>query len=43
MPTKKGLILTRKKRSGTRIYWNPYYNRIEYHLVGGTVAYVYRK
>lgn len=43
MPTKRTLILTRKKMNGTRIYWNPYYHRMEYHLVDGSVAYVYRK
>lgn len=43
MPTKTTLILIRKKKNGIRIYWNPYYNRMEYHLMDGSVAYVCRK
>lgn len=43
MPTKRTLILIRKKKNGTRIYWNPYYNRMEYHLMEGGATYVYRK
>ena len=43
MPKKIILILTIKNKNGTRIYWNPYYNRMEYHFAGGNVAYIYRK
>ena len=42
MPTKNTLIYRWTEKDGTRVYWNPYYCRTEYHKLDGKIVYVRR-
>lgn len=43
MPTKDALFYIGIEEDGTKVYWSPYYHRMEHHKPDGTIIYVEKK
>lgn len=43
MPTKDMVLYIGTEEDGTKVYWNPYYCRKEYHRPDGKIIYVIQR